>query len=88
MELSEKVKAKLQTLPDKPGVYVMRDRTGRIIYVGKAVSLRNRVRHYFQSGTLRSAEPKLRGLIRSIDDFEFIVVRSDADAVITEGRLI
>ena len=88
MSLSDKVKAKLQTLPDKPGVYLMRDRTGKIIYVGKAVSLRNRVRHYFQSATLRSAEPKLRGLINSIDDFEFITVRSDADAVVTEGRMI
>ncbi len=88
MELPEKIKAKLQTLPDKPGVYLMRDRSGKIIYVGKASSLRNRVRHYFQSATLHSAEPKLRGLIRSIDDFEFIVVRSDADAVVTEGRMI
>lgn len=88
MELSDKIKAKIATLPDKPGVYLMRDRSGRIIYVGKAASLRNRVRHYFQSATLRSAEPKLRGLIRSIDDFEFIVVRSDADAVVTEGRMI
>lgn len=88
MDLSDKIKARLQTLPDKPGVYLMRDRAGTIIYVGKAVSLRNRVRHYFQRGTLASAPPKLRGLIRSIDDFEFIVVRSDADAVVTEGRFI
>lgn len=88
MEWSEKVKARLQTLPDKPGVYLMRDKSGRIIYVGKATSLRSRVRHYFQQATLRSADPKLRGLIRSIDDFEFIVVRSEADAVVTEGRMI
>ncbi len=88
MATSEKVKKKLTGLPNKPGVYVMRDRSGRIIYVGKATSLRSRVRHYFQQGTLRSADPKLRSLINSIDDFEYIVVRSEADAVVTEGRLI
>ena len=88
MALPEKVKKKLQTLPDKPGVYFMRDRHGKIIYVGKAVSLRKRVRSYFRQGTLRSAEPKLRGLIRSISDFEFLVLRNDAEATITEGRLI
>ncbi len=85
---SEKVSAKLQTLPAKPGVYLMRDRRGKIIYIGKAVSLRNRVRSYFQKGSLRSAPPKLRGLIRSIDDFDFLVVRSEAEALLTEGRLI
>ncbi|HMP74436.1 MAG TPA: excinuclease ABC subunit UvrC [Kiritimatiellia bacterium] len=85
---TSRVREKLKELPDKPGVYLMRDRSGKIIYVGKAVSLRNRVRSYFQEGTLRKAPPKLRGLIRSIEDFDFIVVRSDADAVVTEGRLI
>lgn len=88
MQLSDKVKQKLQQLPDKPGVYFMRDRNGRIIYVGKASSLRNRVRSYFRQGTLRSAEPKLRGLIRSIDDFDTLVVRTEAEATLTEGRLI
>lgn len=88
MQLPEQVKKKLQTLPDKPGVYFMRDRHGKIIYVGKAVSLRSRVRSYFRQGTLRSAEPKLRGLIRSIADFEFLVLRNDAEATLTEGRLI
>jgi excinuclease ABC subunit C len=88
MRLPEQVKKKLQTLPDKPGVYFMRDRHGKIIYVGKAVSLRSRVRSYFRQGTLRSAEPKLRGLIRSIADFEFLVLRNDAEATLTEGRLI
>lgn len=88
MSLPSKVKQRLPTLPDKPGVYFMRDKTGKIIYVGKAVSLRSRVRNYFQPSTLHKAPPKLRSLINSIDDFDFIVVRSDADAVITEGRLI
>lgn len=88
MAFSEKIMARLQTLPDKPGVYFMRDKNGKIIYVGKASSLRSRVRHYFQPATLAKAEPKLRGLIKSIADFEFIVVRTEAEALITESRLI
>jgi excinuclease ABC subunit C len=83
-----KIAARLPTLPNKPGVYFMRDQNGKIIYVGKAASLRSRVRHYFQPATLHKADPKLRGLIKSIDDFEFIVVRSEAEALITESRLI
>ncbi len=88
MSVSAKVKARLQGLPEKPGVYFMRDRRGRIVYVGKAASLRDRVRSYFRRGTLRSAEPKLRGLIRSIDDFDILVTRTEAEATLTEGRLI
>lgn len=88
MIVSPKIKDKLQLLPDKPGVYIMRDKGGRIIYVGKATSLRNRVRHYFQAATLRSADPKLRGLIRTVDDLEFLVVPTEADAILTEGRII
>lgn len=88
MPVTEQVKQKLVQLPDKPGVYLMRDRSGRIIYVGKAASLRNRVRHYFQPATLRGAEPKLRGLINSIVDFDFLVVRTEAEAILTEGRMI
>ncbi|MCS6771563.1 MAG: excinuclease ABC subunit UvrC [Kiritimatiellae bacterium] len=88
MELPDAIKQKLQTLPDQPGVYIMRDKHGQIIYVGKASSLRNRVRHYFQRATLRSADPKLRGLIRGIADFDVIPVRSEAEAILTEGRMI
>ncbi len=88
MNLPEAVKKKLQALPKEPGVYLMRDREGRIIYVGKALSLRARVRSYFQQATLRSAEPKLRGLIHSVADLDFIVVRTEAEAILTEGRMI
>lgn len=88
MQHSKKIQERLKTLPDKPGVYFMRDKYGKIIYVGKAASLKNRVRNYFQNATLRSAPPKLRGLIKSIADFEFLVVRSEADALATENRLI
>lgn len=82
------IREKLSGLPDKPGVYFMRDVNGRIIYVGKAASLRNRVRTYFQPATLHKAEPKLRGLIKSIADFDYLVVRSEAEALVTENRMI
>jgi excinuclease ABC subunit C len=66
----------------------MRDRQGRIIYVGKAVSLRKRVQSYFRDAAFQSATPKLRGLVKSICDLDFIVVRNEAEALLTEGRLI
>ncbi len=88
MKIPDRVREKLKKLPDEPGVYLMRDRRGELIYVGKAVSLRKRVQTYFRQGTLKSAEPKLRGLIRSIDDFDFLVLRSEAEATLTESRLI
>ncbi len=88
MQWPDKVKAKLDALPDTPGVYIMRDRSGVVIYVGKAASLRSRVRHYFQQATLRSADPKLRGLIKSVADFDVLALRSESEATITESRFI
>ena len=88
MDISDKVKRKLAELPDKPGCYVMRDRRGRIIYVGKALSLRKRVQSYFRDATLRSASPKLRGLVHSVDDLETILTRTEAEALLMESRLI
>jgi excinuclease ABC subunit C len=88
VNIPEAVREKLRGLPDKPGCYLMRDRRGKIVYVGKAVSLRKRVQSYFRDATLRRASPKLRGLIRSVADLDIIVVRNEAEAVLTEGRLI
>lgn len=88
MNDSENIQAKLDALPDKPGVYFMRDRSGRVIYVGKALSLRKRVQSYFRQSTRRGADPKLRGLIRSIADLETIELRSEAEAILVEGQLI
>ncbi|MCX6992070.1 MAG: excinuclease ABC subunit UvrC [Kiritimatiellaeota bacterium] len=82
------IKRKLRELPDKPGCYLMRDRHGRIIYVGKAASLRHRVRSYFHRATLNRSDPKIRGLVKSIADLDIIVLRSEADAILTEGKLI
>jgi excinuclease ABC subunit C len=88
MQGPENIRKKLRELPDAPGVYLMRGRTGAIIYVGKAASLRKRVQSYFRESTYRKAEPKLRGLIRSITGFDVLVLKTEAEAVLTEGRLI
>lgn len=88
MNLSEQIKRKLRELPDAPGCYLMRDARGRIIYVGKAASLRRRVTTYFRDATLRRGSPKLRGMVRSIQDFDCLLVRSESEAILTEGRLI
>ena len=88
MDGSDILRAKLRDLPDKPGCYLMRDGRGRIVYVGKATSLRKRVGSYFRRATQRRADPKLRGLINSIRDLEWIVTRTEAEAILTEGRLI
>ncbi len=88
IRIPDRVKAKLNDLPDKPGCYLMRDRAGVIIYVGKAVSLRKRVQSYFRAAVLRSAGPRHRGLVRSVYDLEVIIVHNEAAALLTEGELI
>ena len=88
MTLSPQLRDKLAALPDKPGCYLMRDRKGTIIYVGKAVSLRRRVQSYFRPSTLRDAPPKLRSMINSVADLETVTVRNEAEALLTESSLI
>ena len=88
MDFPKTIKEKLKSLPDEPGCYLMRDRDGRIIYIGKAASLRKRVQSYFRSHTKRTAQPKIRSLISSIADFDIVVLKSEAEAILTEGRLI
>lgn len=82
MELAEKLKL----LPDSPGVYIMKNQGGDIIYVGKAISLKNRVRSYFQSS--RNHSPKVISLVRQIVDFDFILTDSEIEALILECNLI
>jgi excinuclease ABC subunit C len=88
MQWPENIRKKLSELPDEPGVYLMRGREGAIIYVGKAASLRKRVQNYFRESTFRRADPKIRGLIKSIKDFDVLVLKSEAEALLTEGKLI
>ncbi|HYC71245.1 MAG TPA: excinuclease ABC subunit UvrC [Opitutaceae bacterium] len=88
--LPDDLREKIRLLPDRPGVYLMKDRLGRIIYVGKAKSLRRRVSSYFQPGrsiALRY-QPKIRTLIELITDFDTIEVKSEPEALLLEGRLI
>ena len=75
-------------IPDKPGVYVFRDRFGEVIYVGKARRLRRRLANYFQPSRRRTADPKTRSLINSIAEWNYELVRSDDEALILESRLI
>jgi excinuclease ABC subunit C len=82
------LKAKVRALPDKPGVYLMKDRLGQIIYVGKAKSLKKRVSSYFVRSRAATAQPKIRALIDLIRDFDIIEVRSEPEALLLEGKLI
>lgn len=86
MEISEKLQGILATLPTKPGCYIYRNAEGTIIYVGKAISLKNRVRSYFHADL--SHDAKTRRLVRDIIDIEWIVVGSELEALILEMNLI
>jgi excinuclease ABC subunit C len=81
-------KVKLREVPHQPGVYLMKDRLGSIIYVGKARDLRKRMSSYFLASRLTRADLKTRALIDSICDFEYHVVRNEAEALLLEGKLI
>lgn len=80
------IKENLKNLPDCPGVYMHKDKLGKIIYVGKAVSLKNRVRQYFQSS--RNMAPKVRSMVSQIAEFEYITAGSEMEALILECNLI
>jgi excinuclease ABC subunit C len=83
---TQAVEEKLATLPTRPGCYLHKDSTGTIIYVGKAINLRNRVRSYFQKGANHT--PKVRRLVSNIADFEYIVCDSELEALVLECTLI
>ncbi len=85
-EISDRIENQIETLPHRAGVYLMRDVDGDIIYVGKTVDLRNRVRSYFH--TSAQAHPKTRALVSELDDVEFIVTDSELEALILEANLI
>jgi excinuclease ABC subunit C len=82
----EYLQEKLDALPTKPGVYLMKDAKGTILYVGKAVNLRARVRSYFHASAGQS--PKIQRLVAGIDDVDFIVTASELEALILESNLI
>jgi excinuclease ABC subunit C len=86
IEMNEKIQSVLNSLPHKPGIYLMKDATGTIIYVGKAISLFNRVRSYFQESTDHS--PKNRSMVAKIDDIDFLVVQNEVEALVLESNYI
>ena len=80
------IQEELKKLPPSPGVYIMKDEQSHIIYVGKAINLRNRVRSYFRtSGTL---DAKVRHMVSNITHFEYIVTNNEVEALILECNLI
>src|SRR5476651_568480 len=82
------LKEKVRRLPDRPGVYLMKDRIGTIIYVGKAKALKRRVGSYFQPSRAFTLHPKIRALVDMIADFDAIEVKSEPEAILLEGKLI
>ena len=86
MEISKNLQGKLDTLPSKPGCYIYRNAEGQVIYVGKAINLKNRVRSYFQERS--DKDFKTRQLVENIADLEWIVVGSELEALILEMNLI
>lgn len=83
--MNDRIKEKLKTLTTKPGVYVMRDKDGVIIYVGKAKNLKNRVSQYFRNSPKPS---KVQAMVDNIDDFDYFITMSEMDALALESNLI
>src|SRR5512140_3483989 len=88
MPVADHIRKKLGALPHKPGIYLMRDRFGTVLYVGKARDLRKRVTTYFQPSRRMGWDLKFRALIEAICDFDCHTVRSEPEALLLEGKLI
>jgi excinuclease ABC subunit C len=88
VSVSDTIRKKVSSLPHKPGIYLMKDRFGTVIYVGKARDLRKRVSHYFQPSRRLGWDLKFRALVEGIYDFDFHIVRSEPEALLLESRLI
>ena len=84
--MNDVLRERLRTVPTRPGCYLMRDRRGVIIYVGKAKNLRRRVLSYFRPGA--DLAPKVRSMVNTVADLEFMTVKNDAEALLTEASLI
>ena len=84
--VSATISKQLRATPTQPGVYLLKDSRGQVLYVGKAASLRHRLQSYF--GSPSSQDPKIHNLVAIVRDFEFIVTESEAEALILENNLI
>ncbi|HKK95487.1 MAG TPA: GIY-YIG nuclease family protein, partial [Anaerovoracaceae bacterium] len=80
------IEEELKKLPDSPGVYMHKDSLGTIIYVGKAISLKNRVRQYFQKSY--QTNPKIKSMVSNIFEFDYISCASEIEALVLESNLI
>ncbi|MDA1246924.1 MAG: GIY-YIG nuclease family protein, partial [Cyanobacteria bacterium] len=88
LQQPERLKARLKEVPSEPGCYLLRDASDRILYIGKAKVLRNRVRSYFQSGSGHAHSPRISLMVRQVCEIEFIVTDSEAEALALESNLI
>lgn len=88
MPVTDEIRQKLSQLPHKPGVYLMKDRFGTVVYVGKARDLRRRVSQYFHPSRRHGWDLKLKALLDSVYDFDVHLVRSEPEALLLEGKLI
>src|SRR5512138_1104408 len=88
MPATDSIRKKLGELPHRPGIYLMKDRFGTVIYVGKARDLRKRVSQYFQPSRRLGWDLRFSALIEAIHDFDVHVVRSEPEALLLEGKLI
>ena len=80
------IENKLKNIPKNPGVYIFSDKSKKILYVGKAKVLRNRIKSYFQKSS--KPDPRIQTMVNKIADFEFIITDSDIEALILEANLI
>src|SRR4030095_14882513 len=88
VSVTEHIRNKLSQLPHKPGVYLMKDRFGTVIYVGKARDLRKRVNQYFHPSRRHGWDLKLSALLEAVYDFDVHVVRNEPESILLEGKLI
>src|SRR3954465_7847200 len=88
MPLTDQVRKKIGELPHRPGIYLMKDRFGKVIYVGKARDLRKRVSQYFHPPGRMGWDLKFKALVDSVHDFDTHVVKSEPEALLLEGKLI
>ncbi len=84
--MNDKIQSVLNSLPHKPGIYIMKDAQGTILYVGKAISLYNRVRSYFHESS--DLSPKNRSMVAKVEDIEFLVVKNEVEALVLESNYI
>src|SRR5438067_12623629 len=86
VSLEETIKARLQAVPESPGVYLFRDAKTQVIYVGKALRLRDRLRQYFTPGYAETA--RISELVRRATDFDFVTTANEVEALFLENNLI